>query len=295
MLSILIPVYNYDISNLVHDLRNQVVSAGIPFEILVYDDASDNGICTINRQIANLPHVKYKELDKNIGRAKIRNLLSANAQFRNLLFLDCDAKVKSQDFINRYLSFCDTNMVICGGVSYDDNLPNNFDQLRWQYGRKRECKPASIRNLKPNCSFTSFNFLISKDVFKRVSFNEHVISYGYEDTLFGFALKQNDIPVFHIDNTLIHTGIDSNQVFVNKSFNSVRTLRFIIQNGLSCEDLEKEVRILSYYNKIKSIGLRPVVKLFFEITHKNIENNLVNKGGNLLYYDMLRLGYLCSI
>ena len=44
MISILIPTYNYNVFPLVKEAHHQGEKAGIPFEILVYDDCSPNPV-----------------------------------------------------------------------------------------------------------------------------------------------------------------------------------------------------------------------------------------------------------
>jgi glycosyltransferase involved in cell wall biosynthesis len=296
MLSILIPVFNYDVRQLVADLHDQALGTGVSFEIVVVDDCSDAGIRSINRHICSLEHVRYKELHKNIGRSKIRNMLHTLSRHEYLLFIDCDAKMCAHDYIAKYLQSCKGEVVVCGGTTYDVLEPRSKDKcLRWYYGHKRESIPAAARNLKPNCSFTSFNFLISKSILSNVSFEETVTGYGYEDTLFSYNLKKHNITITHIDNPLIHTGIDTNSIFLSKAFSSVKNLYNISKNKNIDESIASEVSLLSCYKLVKTIGLAPVISLVFHISRKSIEHNLISKGRNLFFYDILRLGYMCSL
>ncbi|MBR0361683.1 MAG: glycosyltransferase, partial [Paraprevotella sp.] len=102
MLSILIPTYNYLCAGLVCDLHQQAERLGIDYEILVADDGSQESFKVKNRIINKLPHCKYIELEENIGRSRIRNLLGRTAQYDYLLFMDCDAEVVNRDFIAKY-------------------------------------------------------------------------------------------------------------------------------------------------------------------------------------------------
>ena len=90
MISICIPVYNFNITSLVNELSNQVNSLNIPCEIIVIDDCSEN-FKRINK-IECEKHT-YIELSENIGRARIRNLFLKYAKYEYLLFLDCDSLV----------------------------------------------------------------------------------------------------------------------------------------------------------------------------------------------------------
>ena len=88
MLSICVPVYNFDVRQLAGQLSEQAKKAGIPVEILIFDDNSEADIKKINREISSTPSVKYLELPENIGRAAIRNRLAETAKYPYLLYLD---------------------------------------------------------------------------------------------------------------------------------------------------------------------------------------------------------------
>ncbi len=51
MLSILIPVYNYDVRKLVYDLHRQVTGAAVSFEMILLDDGSQQTFIDMNRQL----------------------------------------------------------------------------------------------------------------------------------------------------------------------------------------------------------------------------------------------------
>jgi hypothetical protein len=295
MLSILIPVYNFDIRNLVSELHCQAILENVPFEIIIIDDASDKGFCTVNREIENLSNVSYTELEKNIGRSKIRNSLSKKALFNYLLFMDCDARITSKTYIKNYVKQCIGEVVVCGGTAYESSKENNDFGLRINYGNKRESKSALYRNQAPNNCFSSFNFLISKSILQRITFDESITQYGHEDTLFGLELKRHNIKIRHIENSLVHLGLESNPIFLSKALLSVKNLYTIFNNDFYNKELKRDIKLLNYYNKIKLLGLAPVVGLMYHATQKSISKNLISSGQNLFYFDILRLGFLCTL
>ena len=118
MISILIPVYNCKIVSLVNDLHNQASVASVPVEIIVLDDCSSELLRDQNKDVKKLTDVKFIELEKNIGRASIRNKLAGMAAYPTLLFMDCDSKVPDADYIKRYLPYCGKDVVVCGGRIY---------------------------------------------------------------------------------------------------------------------------------------------------------------------------------
>src|SRR5262245_2412084 len=118
MLSILIPVYNYDVNTLVRELKRQCDNAAIEYEIFLCDDASHESVRRINQSVSALDNVKFKQFEKNLGRARIRNLMADEASYENLLFMDCDSEVVKDDYIKTYLAYCGTDKVVCGGRVY---------------------------------------------------------------------------------------------------------------------------------------------------------------------------------
>lgn len=93
MLSILIPTYNYVCVKLVTDLQQQAERLECPYEILVADDASEDAFKRENRKINGIPGCKYIELQENVGRSRIRNILGRLARYDFFLFLDCDGGI----------------------------------------------------------------------------------------------------------------------------------------------------------------------------------------------------------
>ena len=192
MLSILIPTYNFSCIELVRSLQQQVELAKIEYEIIVADDASTCFV-TENSAINNLKNSRFIQQKRNIGRANIRNFLADEAKFNYLLFIDGDAQVFLDKFIDNYIQLCKPNCCVVGGVAYRENI-NKELSLRAKYGQKREEKKHY---------FSAFNLLIDKQVFLQVKFDKNLYHYGYEDFLFGIEVEKIT-SIKYIDNKLIH-------------------------------------------------------------------------------------------
>ena len=169
MLSILIPTYNYDCTQLVKDLQLQAERSGIDYEIIVADDASPiQAYKEKNRAINALPHCRLIELEENIGRARIRNRLADEAQHEWLLFMDADAEVISNSFIADYLKHTDAD-VVCGGLCHAETLPSPEVSLRYAYEKRADKKRvAHYRVQRPYEQFTPFNFKIRRTIFQDI-------------------------------------------------------------------------------------------------------------------------------
>ena len=75
MLSILIPVYNFAVKNLVNDLSLQAQNLKIPFEILCIDDASKAKYVKLNDGLEKIKGVNY-QLNKKILDALLLEIYS---------------------------------------------------------------------------------------------------------------------------------------------------------------------------------------------------------------------------
>lgn len=294
MLSILIPTYNYNITNLVQALHKQSEKQQINYEIIVMDDSSAHEFQKTNKSISKLNHVVYLELNDNIGRAKIRNKLADKASFPYLLFLDCDSKLTSKNYIRRYLPFCNGDTIVCGGTAYSKNAPKNKNLiLHWRYGSNREVIPAVFRAEKPNNSFKTNNFLISKSIFNTIRFNENIVDYGHEDTLFGYELAKHGFQIKHIDNPVIHTGIEMNTEFIQKTKEGIKNLKYIIQVNGTEKKLIKDIKILQYYKFVRDIRFTTIVGRLFRLFEPAMYKNLTGKKPSLFVFDLYKLGYMC--
>ena len=232
MLSINIPVYNYSVTELVAELISQANDLEIQFEIRVYDDGSCIEIKNQNRKLSETKRVVYCELEKNLGRAAIRNKMGFESKFEYLLFIDADSMPVHQNYLKNFIQSLKPDCVLCGGTAYKEQPPVRHEQyLRWFYGTRREAISAVKRNSNKGFIITSNNFLIEKKVFEKVHFREDIQKYGHEDTLLGYDLFNKGIEILHIDNPLEHTGLEDSLVFLEKTKTALKSL-FEITNVL---------------------------------------------------------------
>ena len=285
--SICIPIYNYDVSTLVKELHKQSLEALFPFEILLMDDCSSI-LQKENRLLEKLSFVTYIELEENIGRAKIRNRLVQTALYPYLIFMDCDAEANRPDYIQKYLNALPADLII-GGCAYYPETPEEKYLLRWFYGRNREEIPAGVRNQHPNKSFSTFNFMIRKDLFEQARFDESISGYGHEDTLFGWALRQQGIIIKHVDNPLIHKSLDDATSFISKIENSVRNLWHIYQLIPQKEEFAQENNLLKCFLTFKKYHLTFLISTFSFFARPILLRNLKSKHPKMLCLDLFKL------
>lgn len=292
MLSILIPVYNFNVTSLIGELLNQAEKLNIQFEIICIDDKSKSKFLDTNDNLRNLENVNYQILKENIGRSKIRNLLASESKYEYLLFLDCDIKISNPDFLEKYINQISKNDVIIGGLEYE-SLDDNTDKnklLRWAYGKNREEKKAINRSKNPYLAFSVCNLLIKKSVSEKILFSEIISQYGHEDTLYGIELKAQKVKVKHIDNPVIHLGLDETDVFIKKTELGLENLKSLSNNY---PGIIKLTKIGRYYTGIRRtlIFSKPIFKLTKSVT----KSLLLNGSANLLVFDLYKLSFLLCL
>ncbi len=291
MLSILIPTYNYNVIPLVESLAGQLKEVEYPYEILVADDAStDLTIVEKNRYINNFTNTSYIEQKQNLGRTATRNFLAETALYNRLLFMDADVLPKRKTFIDDFDIKNTAEDVVFGGISYEEKPPEKDKILRWKYGKAREAKPVSEREKTPHLSIISQCILIKKDVFLNANnFYENV--YGV-DVLFAQNLEKMNTCVKHIDNPIIHYGLEKNTSFIEKTKKGLESLYLF----------EKENKILKDYRPIQkayqTLKKNGALKLFTGIIgffEKSIYKNLNSNSPSMFLFDLYRLYYYANL
>lgn len=290
MISVLIPVYNYDISRLVSDLHSQLSDIQIPFEIIIYDDASREPFPSQNRKACqNLSHVYFMALETNHGRAAIRNMMAGRAYYEHLLFLDCDAEVMSPHFIQNYVRQLPVKGAMVGGIAYSPIQPNENFYLRWFYGVKREVKPLESRISAPYHSFSGFNFLINTKIFREIKFNEQILQYGHEDTLFGYELMKRGVEILHINNPLIHNGLESNEGFLLKTLSALKNFRWMLRAELLSDSNLKHNKLYQIYHILKKAHLLWPVEKVLALNQRGMSQNLNSNKARIWIFDCWKL------
>jgi glycosyltransferase involved in cell wall biosynthesis len=292
MISICIPVYNFNITTLAEELYKQAGKLLVPYEIILIDDASSEEWRKQNEQAGS--KFIYIKLDHNIGRSKIRNLFLRYANYDYLLFLDCDSLIISDGFLAKYAALIEKYHfpVICGGRIYSKLFPGPNRKLRWKYGIVRESKPFETRKKNPYKSFMTNNFLIDRKVLQDVQFDERITEYGHEDTLFGFNLKKKGINILHIDNPVLNGDIETNYEYLKKTEKGVANLVYILKYLNYDRDFISDVNILSVYEKVKFNNLAGIFNILFFCLRPALRFLLVRGFVNLRVFDFYKLGFL---
>lgn len=293
MLSVCIPVYNFNVTKLTQELHNQLSKSSIDFEILLFDDFSAVHYKVVNRRLSELDHVVYEEMPGNLGRSKIRNVLANKAKFDYLLFLDSDSKIATTDFISRYLSMCNNEkLIVYGGRKYGDRPEDSNHFLQWYYSVHKNGAPAGDRTLKPHHAFCTNNFLISKKLLIENHFESELIKgWGHEDTLFAYMLKQKGINIIHINNPIIHQGYVTNETFIKQMDQGLTNLARIYLSG-KYPDLVNDFRTTRVIRQLEKLGLLPLFQFIYGLIERPVYKNINGGKPKLFLFDVYKLGNL---
>jgi len=286
LLSICIPTYNTDCSELLDTLAKQIEQLHGVVEVLVCDDFSTN-YTHENKASCQKNGFTFLKNKKNLGRIETRKKLAEISRFNWLLFVDADVIPKRDDFAKQYVKFikADKNSLAIGGCSYPDEIkPFN---LRLRYGRNREEMTAEKRQLKPYNSVLFGNILMKKRVFQEVFEAFNYSEYG-EDIHLSSYLKSSKIDVLHLPNEVYHLGIENNREFLKKIKKSGQMHAKLDSN--STLDLS-HIKLVKTGSFLKKYMLHNLMKFALAITSPFLKTVLITFGGPLLFVDLMKLYY----
>lgn len=238
VISICITRYNEDLNSLLRLLCNEIDSYAFPINIFINDDASTE-VFPIDL-VKSYLHIETNSV--NIGRAANRNVLSARAEGKYLLFLDGDVIPDRINFLENYLNLISTHKVeVCsGGISYPEIYPPQERALHYRYGKLRESRTTSDIHLKTS------NLLIKRDLMLKYPFDESLKTYGHEDTLLSYRLKEVGKRIVQLNNPVIHGGIMTNAEFMDKQDQALSSLCKLHLDGFT-----KMTNLQKVYSKYK--------------------------------------------
>lgn len=290
MVSVLIPVYNYDVIDLVNAVHKQLELCNIIFEIKCLDDASAIEFQTQKQAVEQLTYVSYHISKTNQGRIATRQQLADAARFDYVIFLDADVLPKSDHFIKNYLLYIDSNYdAIYGGIAYKDEPPSPDSMLRWTYGRLNETVPALQRNRTPYKSIVSANFLMKTSIFKTVNSKINYSGYG-SDNHFSDHLKKENVLIFHIENEVYHLGIEKSETYLKKKEVAATAL---IELYRTQPRNAHDNQLLILFAKLKRFKLNYPVSFFFKLANSILKKNLLSAKPNVKVLQLYRISYMC--
>jgi len=296
MLSICIPVYNYNIRELIIGLDTQCSILKIEYEIICVDDCSSNSTIKSENELFiaayNSTKVRYEALTNNLGRSAIRNYIVTKTLFDYCWFLDCDGKVgENNSLVKNFLQHLILNTVISGGRIYQKEIPEDeLLRLHWTWASQRELIDVEKRMQQPIQHFLSNNFIAPKSVLLQIPFNEELSGYGYEDTFWASEVVQAGYKIQHINNPVVHEGLEINSVFLNKIEESVvnllRLKNICIQKNIVFPVKSKLTKLAE---TLKQLFIGPLILYYLKANKNKYKSKLMSNKFNLFIFDLYRL------
>jgi hypothetical protein len=201
----------------------------------------------------------------------------------------------AEAYISAWLPYIEKSRVICGGILYHESPPGDPDKiLRWKIGLKREQRRASERNKHPYAMFSTFNVMIDRTIFSKLRFNEELKQYGFEDTLLSYQLKKADIGILHIDNALLHDGLESNKEFLIKTKLSLENLSRLYDSVTDKRTLSSTLRIVRLYKRLALFRLTLFLAGFYIRYKEKMEIRLDSPKPSLLLFSIYKVCMFCT-
>ena len=137
------------------------------------------------------------------------------------------------------------------------------------------------------------NFLIRTKVFEAIKFDESLVGYGHEDTLFGFELKKNNVQIVHIDNPILNGDYQENETYLHQTEKGISNLVQMLKYKNYDKNLIEDVTLLRTYYKLYTF--RKPIKIVFRLCKPVIKYFLAKGFVSLYLFDFYKLGILTVI
>ncbi|MDT8347247.1 MAG: glycosyltransferase [Flavobacteriaceae bacterium] len=289
-LSVLIATKNHPVDVLLSALDRQAEALSIHLEVLVGDDASNQTVLKESTlETTNSLSVKLIKNPENLGALITKYQLAEIAEHSRLLLLDADVQLQD-NYLKNYLSFSDQNIdAVSGGVMIPKNLSKESKELRYYYGIKRESRPASERSKNKYSNIVSANLLIDKALFIKAAAPILSNNYGL-DIFLGGQLKRLQTEIIHIDNPVIHLGIEENDIYLAKIERGLKHMAWQVIR----EKKHPHSRIFYNYQSLKKLKCFRLFLWLFRLSKPMLLKQITSSKPNLLLFDIYRLGLFCS-
>lgn len=288
MLSILIRTYRDPVFDIVFEIHEQCQKLDLRYEILISDDCP-HGEKVEEEKLSKFPNLTYWKNQSNLGRSNNLNILIKTSRFDYVLLLDNDVLPLRKNFMSSYIKAIEHNCKVAfGGLTYAYEPPQASQVLRWLYGHKREAKSVEIRKEHYKYEVLVSNLLINKSAFQQPIFDTELTTYGYEDLIFSEELKAKNIEVCHLDNPVIHTGLETSSEFLTKTETALLTLKDLIDRQKISENATSLSRL---YFKMKSTRTLPLFLIVLMPFQNKIRRHLISKQPSLFWFNVYKLYY----
>lgn len=219
MLSVLVPYYRDDPSELLADLLAQCGDAK-NIEVLLYDDGT--GDADVNSRLcaavkASKTPVTLILAEENKGRSTARNVLQTSARSDWVLFLDADMRPVTDHFISDYMALIneDASDVIFGGFTVPRSSDDPDTDLHRALSDVSDCLSLDARKAAGPQYVASSNLCVRKSVLKQEPFDTQFVGWGWEDSEWAARVSKSYV-LTHADIPALHLGLESTDTLLSR-------------------------------------------------------------------------------
>lgn len=268
-LSVLVPFYKDDASDLLRDLDSQISKREI--EVLFYDDGTNNSDLSevMGRAVTSaIAAIGLITNSKNKGRSAARNALFDAARGDWVLFLDADMRPSRTTFLQDYLSLIKASGadILFGGFEVEANQTDADRDIHRALSEISDCLSLDERQAAGPQYVASSNLCVRKSVLEAEPFDAGFSGWGWEDSEWAARVSKR-FTLVHVDNPAVHLGLETTNTLLHRFATSGSNYRRFTS---AHPDLAKQ---LPLYNISKSLArlpgqslMRPILKLFVK-TH----------------------------
>lgn len=269
-LSILIPFYKDDPSDLLADLGAQIGGAHA-VDIWLYDDGSnDKALETrMSQAVKAAPaSVHLMTASGNRGRSYARNKLQESAGAEWVLFLDADMRPVTDHFIADYLTAIEGGAadIIFGGFHVPKHTENPEHELHRAFSETSDCLTLEQRKTFGPQYVCSSNLCVRKSVLDAEPFDPDFTGWGWEDSEWAARVAKR-FHLEHVDIPALHLGLETTDTLLNRFKDSgANYQRFTHKHP----DIAKTLTLYNVTQQLKKVPgqklLRPLLKAFVKLS-----------------------------
>jgi glycosyltransferase involved in cell wall biosynthesis len=269
-------------------LCNQCCGLQISWEVVVADDGSPANAAALNDEVASLKGCRLIKYPENIGRAGIRNFLAQLSHYDTLIYIDA-GMMPSERFIDTYVRHIGKADVVVGSLKVAKEHID-LSNLRCKNELRAERRSTiETRNASAYTNFHSGNFMIRRQAMLDNPFRSEILTYGYEDTLFGKDLADKHVSILHIDNPLCFVRFESNERFLEKTKEAMLTLYTYR------EELKGYSGLLDVVERLQRFHMLRITVWISRWIEKIIMRNLLVNHRLMPFYNLYRIMCLARL
>src|SRR6056297_3492023 len=263
MLSICITARDVALNELITRLKEQAEKLDVDTEICVAESASKSSISRQNEALCNNLNIKYIRHNQYWSHGQMKNMLAQQASGSYLLFVHGSMHITHRKFLSSYTEVMQPGVVVHGGVSASGRRPAPDYELHWLAMHNLLTYTSDERNKHPYYHLCTNNMMIPRGLFLQYPTPD---SDDFSGLLpYSFELKNNKIPVIHIDNPIATSRFLETMRFLAITRMQMQQIACWIKK-LSKEEME-HVAIPEYRHllKAKKWKMAPLLKNTYKL------------------------------